>query len=100
MQFCFAQKRPGEREFLTGDLCLEHLVGITWDVFQNILHPASHDTAKVVDRRGSDRPIFSELVNGGTGNMMVFDQCIGGLRGVVYGFPKTFVADHGSTSCL
>ena len=42
---------------------------------------AVQDAAKVVDRGGVERFVLSQFVNGGTGDVVIFDQTIGRLAG-------------------
>ena len=58
------------------------------NVGQDILHPAVQDAAEVIDGRGGDRLVPSELVDGGAGNTVIFDEGVGGFRRAPQGFPK------------
>lgn len=52
------------------------------------------DAAEVVDRCGGEGLVFAELLDGGAGNAVVFDQGIGGFGGLLQLLPKGLIADH------
>lgn len=58
-------------------LLLQNLVGIAGDVFENVFNPAVQDSAQVIERCGCDGFVVAQLVDGGAGKPMVFDQRIG-----------------------
>lgn len=45
-------------------------------------------SAKIIDRRGIQRLVISELIDRGTGNSMIFYQCICGFLRFMQGRPK------------
>ena len=73
---------------------LQELVGIGGDIFQDVFHPAVQDAAQVIDGRCIEGFVFAQLVNGGTGNVMNFDQSIGGFGRCAECIPKTLVNYH------
>ena len=77
---------------------LQDLVLVGWDIFHNALHGASEDAAEVIDGGGVQGLVLTELIDGGTGNPVVFDQCIGGLRRIAQGVPKWSVRYHVTAS--
>ena len=52
------------------------------------------NAAKVIDGGCGDRSILPELVNGRTGNMMVFYQSICGFPGFSQCFPERCIPNH------
>lgn len=74
------------------------MVLVRRDIGHNVFDVAAEDAAEVIDRGGCDGFILSELINGGAGDVMIFDQGIGRFLGRGKGFPKRIVNDHLCTS--
>jgi len=52
------------------------------------------DAAQVIQGGGIYRQILPQLVDGGTGDVVIFDQRVCGFLGIAQGFPKPPVNDH------
>lgn len=74
------------------------MVLVRRDIGHDVFDVATKDAAEVIDRGGCDGFILSELINGGAGDVMIFDQGIGRFLGRGKGFPKGTVNDHLCTS--
>lgn len=70
------------------------MVLVRRDIGHNVFDVAAEDAAEVIDRGGCDGFILSELINGGAGDVMIFDQGIGRFLERGKGFPKGSVNDH------
>lgn len=58
---------------------LQWLIVLRWNIPDNIFDLTLQNPAKVIDSRCIERFVFSEFVNGGTGNMMVCNQRVRAL---------------------
>ena len=74
------------------------MVLVRHDIGHDVFDVAAEDAAEVIDRGGRDRLVFSELVNGGAGDVMILDESIGRFLRRGKGFPKGIVNDHLCTS--
>ena len=70
------------------------MVILTGDILNNVFHAAAKDAAKVIDGGGIHRAIFPQLINGGTGDVMIFDQRVGGFGGGAQSIPKGIKRNH------
>jgi hypothetical protein len=68
------------------------------NVLHDIAYLAFQNSAQVIDRSGVEGFVLSQLINGGTGNMMVFYQGVGGFRRSLKRLPERTVTDHGKSS--
>lgn len=58
---------------------LQRLICIRWYIIKDISNIAIEDATKVVNGGGIHGFVFSEFINGGTGNVMMVDERIGCL---------------------
>ena len=63
-------------------------------VFRNIFKPTIQDSAKVIQRSGVHGLVFSQLINGGTGNTMMVDKRVGGFVGTLQRCPEPIIFNH------
>ena len=64
------------------------------NVFHNICNGATKNAAQIVDGGGIDGFVFTKFVDGGTGNAVILDQCIGGFGRALQCEPKWPITDH------
>ena len=50
---------------------LQCLVFVAGNILHDLLHPAGKNPAEVIDGGRIERPVFPQLVNGGTGDVVV-----------------------------
>lgn len=60
---------------------LQGLIQGTRNIFQDIADAALQNAAQIIDGCGSNGLVFAQLVNGRTGDVVVFNQRVGGLFG-------------------
>ena len=77
---------------------LQWLILFTGDVFQDLLHRAVQNSAQVVNGSCGQGLVLAELVDGGAGNAVIFDQCVGRLAGSAKRSPKRPIGNHTVTS--
>ena len=82
--------RPGRQ--------LQKLILLRGNIAHDPLHRAGKDPAKIIDGGGIQGLVLSELVNGGAGDFVPFDQGVGGFLRSLKGFPKGGIVNHGITS--
>lgn len=63
-------------------------------IFRNVLKTTIQDSAKVIQRSGVHGLIFTQLIDGGTGNTMVVDKRVGGFVGTLQRRPESVVLYH------
>jgi len=59
---------------------LQFLIVFGWDIDGNILNAAVQNPAEIIERSSIQGLIFAQLVNGSTGDMVLINQRIGGVR--------------------
>ena len=64
------------------------------NVFHDVFRLALKNSAQIIDGGRGYGLVFPQLVNGGAGNMMLVDQCVGGFLRFAQGFPKSGIYDH------
>lgn len=77
---------------------LQDLIVFTWNILHHLGDGAVEDAAQVIDGGAVHRLVLPQLVNGGAGNVVVFDQCVGGLLRSPEGVPKGRIYDHRQAS--
>lgn len=98
---CSASSIPPRRGDVNGEfLQSKGLVLVRGDIGHDVLHVAVEDPAEVVDGGGVQGLVLAELVQGGAGDMVVFDEGVGGLGGCFQRLPEGGVDDHGGTSAV
>ena len=73
------------------------LIIIGLHIFHDILHAAFEDDAEIVDRGCIQRLVLAEFVDGGAGDVVIFDERIGGLRRLLQRSPEPIIYDHHPT---
>ena len=74
------------------------LIFVGGDIFHDGFHRAGEDAAEVVDGGGIEGLVSAQLVDGGAGDPVIFDQGIGGLRRIAQGIPKGSVGNDMTAS--
>ena len=78
-------------------LCLQSLVILRRAIFHDILYATFEDDAEIIDGGCVQWLIFTELVDGRTGNVMILDERIGRLGRLLQRCPESVIYDHRPT---
>ena len=73
---------------------LQFLVGIGRFVSHDFLYRTIQYPTQIVDGRGVQRFVFSQFIDGGTGQVMFDDQRISRFVRCFERFPKRLINDH------
>ena len=60
-------------------VCPGMLILVAWNITENAFGPTTEYRAEVVQGLGADGPVFPELVQGGTGDIIMVDQGVSGF---------------------
>ena len=77
---------------------LKHLIILAGNILYDPFHRTAEDPAQVIDGGGVYRLVLSQLIDGGAGDPVVFDEGIGGFSALLQLFPERTVTDHNLTS--
>ena len=70
------------------------LILIAVDILEDLFRTAAEQGAKIVQRFGADGFVLPELVQGGTGDIVMVDHSVSRFFRIFKGFPKRCVIYH------